>query len=258
MPIPLTASLGDLRVPLDGVMRWKILDRLGLLPRYAVVAHPIGDLVVVHSQRLVHLVARFESVEKVATACAVAGIGDPVHGVAPTDRTPPGLSPALRTGRTRRVEVDLEWATPFQRAALEATRGIPVGELRSYAWIAARIGRPRSAHAVGRALAANRAPIAIPCHRVIRSDGSVGDYVLGRAAREQLLEFEGANLDEVARLWRRGVRFVASDTTGIYCTPSCHDARRITSFHRVLLHDAAEARRRGFRPCRSCTPVGTV
>jgi methylated-DNA-[protein]-cysteine S-methyltransferase len=72
------------------------------------------------------------------------------------------------------VEVALV-VTPFQRAVLDAARSIPRGEVRTYGWVAARIGRPRAARAVGQALGANPLPLVIPCHRVVAS-GAGGGY----------------------------------------------------------------------------------
>jgi O-6-methylguanine DNA methyltransferase len=66
--------------------------------------------------------------------------------------------------------------TPFERAVLKAALDIPLGETRTYAWIAQRIGRPGAVRAVGQALRKNPYPLIIPCHRVVRSDGTLGKY----------------------------------------------------------------------------------
>ncbi|OGS63640.1 MAG: 6-O-methylguanine DNA methyltransferase [Elusimicrobia bacterium RIFOXYB2_FULL_62_6] len=66
--------------------------------------------------------------------------------------------------------------TPFQRAVWRACMAIPAGETRSYGWIARRIGRPGAARAVGSALGKNPFAPAVPCHRVISSDGSLGGF----------------------------------------------------------------------------------
>jgi O-6-methylguanine DNA methyltransferase len=84
--------------------------------------------------------------------------------------------------------------TPFQLKVLEATARIPKGETRTYKQIAAQIGRPRACRAVGNALNRNPLPIKIPCHRVVRSDGDIGDYGKGRAAKVRLLKMEGAKI----------------------------------------------------------------
>jgi O-6-methylguanine DNA methyltransferase len=66
--------------------------------------------------------------------------------------------------------------TPFQRAVWKACMTIPSGETRSYKWIAEKIGRPGSVRAVGNALGKNPFAPLVPCHRVIRSDGSPGGF----------------------------------------------------------------------------------
>ena len=75
--------------------------------------------------------------------------------------------------------VDIQDASPFYRAAWMACRDIPMGETRSYAWLAARAGRPGAARAAGQSMARNRLPIVIPCHRVIASDGGMGGFGSG-------------------------------------------------------------------------------
>jgi O-6-methylguanine DNA methyltransferase len=80
----------------------------------------------------------------------------------------------------------------FYQAVWKACAGIPRGEVRTYGWIAKKIGKPGAARAVGRALGANPFAPVIPCHRVVRADGSLGGYS-GRGgirAKKRLLERE--------------------------------------------------------------------
>jgi len=90
--------------------------------------------------------------------------------------------------------LDLSGSTPFQRRVWKATMEIPYGHVRSYKWVAERIGEPTACRAVGHALAANPLPAVIPCHRVIRSDGKPGGFG-GRADNAQtkieMLSMEG-------------------------------------------------------------------
>jgi methylated-DNA-[protein]-cysteine S-methyltransferase len=90
------------------------------------------------------------------------------------------------------VDVDLGGQTDFTRAVLGITRSIPYGETRSYRWIAGRLGWPQSARAVGQAVKRNPIPIVIPCHRVIREDGSIGGFSLEGVSKQYLLGLEGA------------------------------------------------------------------
>ncbi len=110
---------------------------------------------------------------------------------------PHGLADAAASGCWESVPVDLGAAvvlTPFGREVLQATRSIPRGEVRSYAWLAGQVGRPRAARAVGTALGRNPIPIVIPCHRVVRSGGAVGEYAFGAHMKRDLLAAEAARL----------------------------------------------------------------
>jgi AraC family transcriptional regulator of adaptative response/methylated-DNA-[protein]-cysteine methyltransferase len=80
--------------------------------------------------------------------------------------------------------------TAFEQRVWQALRGIPAGSTASYAEIAARIGAPTAARAVARACGANPVAVAIPCHRVVRTDGSPSGYRWGIARKETLLAKE--------------------------------------------------------------------
>ena len=86
--------------------------------------------------------------------------------------------------------VDLRLAYGFRRSVIEHLRDIGYGRRESYAEVAAAVGSPRAVRAVGTACAHNPLPVVIPCHRVVRSDGSTGQYVGGPAAKSALLELE--------------------------------------------------------------------
>ena len=92
------------------------------------------------------------------------------------------------------IELDLEDAPPFHKAAWEACRSIPLGETRSYAWLAAQAGRPGAYRAAGQAMARNRVPLMVPCHRVIGSDGGLHGYGGGLGLKDRLLRIEAALL----------------------------------------------------------------
>ncbi len=86
---------------------------------------------------------------------------------------------------------DLRELPEFTQAVLKIVRRIPYGEVRSYCWVAQRLGKPKASRAVGNALARNPVLIVIPCHRVVRKDGSLGGYALGLAWKKSLLALEG-------------------------------------------------------------------
>lgn len=96
--------------------------------------------------------------------------------------------------------VDLEGVSDFTRTVLDATTMIPYGETVTYGEIARRIGMPGTAQAVGNALGANPVPIIIPCHRVIRSNGSMGWFTGGPDIKRALLRLEGVDFPEQAAL----------------------------------------------------------
>lgn len=80
------------------------------------------------------------------------------------------------------IPTDFSDAPPFMRSAWEACRSIPRGETRTYKWLAERAGRPNAPRAAGQAMARNRIPFLVPCHRVIASGGGLGGYGSGKSA----------------------------------------------------------------------------
>ena len=96
-------------------------------------------------------------------------------------------------GRRREfsLPVDLSAGTPFQRKVWKAIRRIPYGRVRSYQWVATKVGGKQYARAVGMALGANPVPIVVPCHRIIAHDGSLGGFGCGLPMKRRLLKVEG-------------------------------------------------------------------
>ena len=170
-------------------------------------------------------------------------------------RPPAGLAAALRSGRATSLRYDLSGLTPFERAVLTKTLEIPSGEVRPYGWVARQIGRPRAVRAVGSALGRNPVPVLIPCHRVVRSDGHVGNYGLGVPMKRALLSAEGVDLDRLERLADAGVRFVGSDTTGSSASPRACTPAASGPPTRCTSAPPPSALAAGYRPCPHCTPV---
>jgi methylated-DNA-[protein]-cysteine S-methyltransferase len=227
----------------------RLLDRL--VARWVRVPGPVGDLYVASTDRGIAYVRQ-------ATATG-SEFGEEfrqrfARPLQPASRPPAGLLAALRTGRATGLRFDLGGLTGFEQSVLRAALTIPKGQTRPYSWVAAQIGRPGAVRSVGTALAHNPVPVLIPCHRVIRADGDLGGYVFGAPVKRRLLEGEGANLAEVRELARRGVHYLASDTTGIVCFPGCPNARRISAAHRHGFGSVAEAAAAGYRPCQRCRP----
>jgi O-6-methylguanine DNA methyltransferase len=177
-----------------------------------------------------------------------------VHGKLP-EATTSQIAAALGGEPIGRSQLDLSTLTEFERTVLAALATIPRGQVRTYAWLARMAGRPKAIRAVGNVMARNPLPLLMPCHRVVPTSGGIGDYAFGSAMKRDLLRREGVAVDELDDLARRGVRFIGSRTTHIFCCPTCRDARRIRPENRVLLHGEAEALEGGFRPCQHCQPA---
>lgn len=95
-------------------------------------------------------------------------------------------------GTRRAFDVPLDWrlTAGFRREVLRATARIPYGEIASYRQVATEAGNPAAVRAAGTALALNPLPIVVPCHRVLRTDGSLGGYRGGSDAKARLLALE--------------------------------------------------------------------
>lgn len=102
------------------------------------------------------------------------------------------ISEALESGESEGLDFDLRGLSEFQASVLESCSTIRPGQVRAYGWIAEELHKPGATRAVGTALAKNPIPILIPCHRVVKSDGSVGSYAFGPEMKRDLLIREGA------------------------------------------------------------------
>jgi methylated-DNA-[protein]-cysteine S-methyltransferase len=89
------------------------------------------------------------------------------------------------------IPLDLSRGTAFQRRVWRTLQRVPFGKLRSYQWIAARVGGQRYARAVGNAVGANPLPIVLPCHRIVAQDASLGGFSCGLPMKRKLLTLEG-------------------------------------------------------------------
>lgn len=90
------------------------------------------------------------------------------------------------------VTLDLSRGTSFQRQVWRTLQRVPYGKLRSYQWIAARVGGRHYARAVGNAVGANPLPIVVPCHRIVAHDATLGGFSGGLSMKRKLLSLEGA------------------------------------------------------------------
>jgi O-6-methylguanine DNA methyltransferase len=249
------AALETLRLSAPSTLAPSTLVAVGLADEYTTMPSPIGPVFAAWNGRGVS---------------TVASAGDPAdfedwfrrefeRAIRPASKVPPRLARALARriagDRHARLAVDLRGRTEFEQAVLAKALEIPRGEVRPYSWIASEIGRPKAVRAVGSALAHNPVPLVMPCHRVVRADGMIGQYSLGGPGNKRaVLSSEGLDPDAMENLARAGIRYIGSDTTRIYCLPSCRNARRVTDRHRVLLPSIAAGRARGYRGCKVCRP----
>jgi O-6-methylguanine DNA methyltransferase len=250
----ITDTLAGLRRTAPGDLLPAVLVATGIADGYFLHPGPAGDLFVSFND---HGVSALVPAGGVADPAALleARSGRPAYPAAPPDRLRSALERTLRTGRLGNLPVDLRRVTPFQRDVLDKTAEIPAGEVRPYGWVAREIGRPGAVRAVGSALGANPVPIVVPCHRVVRTDGRIGDYAFGRDTKARLLHGEGVDTEALEEDAAAGRRYLASDTTRIFCHPTCRNARRITPRHRVWFRDPAAAVAGGYRPCKVCRPA---
>ena len=170
-----------------------VYERLGLRDSYVRMATEIGDVYVAYGKSGVVAVRRAKDDAAYAAWHAREFGRVPLREKKPDAALLERLRENLAGKRAARVRVDLRGLSAFARAVLEKAREIPRGEVRPYAWLAKEIGHPRAVRAVGSALAKNPVPLLIPCHRVVRSDGSVGSYIFGSPAKRALLTYEGAH-----------------------------------------------------------------
>ncbi|MFD7875942.1 MGMT family protein [Streptomyces sp. NPDC059766] len=238
----------------------RVLRRVGIsedhYDSYVHLDTAAGGLFVAASRRAV-TGACLDSAGLTATAFEELHRARTGRSAIPGGKPLPGIVPALRTGRARRLAIDLSGLPQEQRAVLQAVRDIPTGQLRPLSWIAREAGdaSPPSVSDVLHALAANPVAVLVPCHRVTHDNGAPCDAAYLPETGEALREAEHIDMRRVTELSRAGAVFLGSDTTFIYCHPTCAHARRITPGHRVHFRTPHDAREAGYRACKSCRPL---
>ncbi|MEK6719628.1 MAG: methylated-DNA--[protein]-cysteine S-methyltransferase [Chloroflexota bacterium] len=262
VPDDIEAALAALATSAPGGLAVATLAALGLADLYATMPSPLGDVLVTWNGRGVSAVSLAENEEPAALeARHFAATGR--RATRATGGLPAVLARAIarRMSGDRRVRIalDLRGRGDFERQVWLKALEIPSGEVRPYGWIAAEIGRPRAVRAVGSALGHNPVPLIVPCHRVVRGDGTIGQYSLGGPANKRaILAAEGVDPDALEAMARAGVRLIGSDSTRIVCHPTCRNARRIRADHRVPFRSITAASDAGYRPCRVCRPASSL
>ncbi len=248
----LEAAMADLATTAPADLASNVLVEVGLADRIARMDSVIGPLYVAWNGLGVRAV---ESAHFAATHQARTG-----RPAIPADHLPEQLARAIdrRLGGDRRVRIDLDLRghTEFERDVWAKALDIPRGEVRPYGWIATEIGRPRAVRAVGTALGHNPVPLIVPCHRVVRTDGHLGQYSLGGPENKRaILASEGLDPDEMEAAARRGERLVGCASTHIVCWPTCRTGRHMLARNRRPFRSLADAAAAGYRPCKVCRPV---
>ena len=164
-----------------------VLYRTGLSDLCWQTDSPIGPLWIAASREGITAVDRAESGDAfMASYRARFGRDIRVVEQAP-DRLDRKIARFLDGDRRNPPPFDLSHSTPFEASVLRKALEIPRGQVRPYGWIAQEIGSPKASRAVGSALAGNPVPVLIPCHRVVRGDGVIGNYIFGTEVKRSLL-----------------------------------------------------------------------
>ena len=161
---------------------------------YRTIGTPIGTLLLASTtEGLVRVAFDLEGHDSVLSTIASRVSPRILHAPARLDDAARQLDEYF-AGRRHRFDlpVDLRLASPFRRTVLEHLRTIGYGRTESYATVAAASGSPAAVRAVGTACATNPIPVVVPCHRVVRSDGSLGGYLGGLDVKRALLALEAA------------------------------------------------------------------
>lgn len=243
--------LGDVRAP-DG-FAGRVLAQVGMADSYARFSTVLGPVYVAWNRHGVSAAARMAS-DAEFEQWFRKDVGRRLTAEPP----PPDLAEKIvdELHGKRRLRFDLRGLTTFEEAVLRKTLQIPRGEVRPYGWVAREIGHPAAVRAVGTALANNPIPYLIPCHRVVRTDGQIGNYGGGGPeAKRSILTMEGVQLNRLEKLARSGLRYEGVRTTKVFCFPTCYHGRSAKPENVVLFHNQDEAYEAGYRPCKHCRPA---
>src|SRR6202165_5638858 len=246
--------LGDVRAPAGFADR--VLAQAGMADSYSVFDTVLGPVYVAWNRLGVSAAMRSKSAAEFE-GWVRKEIGRQLVRVAPPQDLAAKIEDQLEGNK--RMRFDLRGLTPFSQAVLRKILDIPRGQVRPYGWIAREIGHPAAVRAVGTALANNPIPYFIPCHRVVRTDGQIGNYGGGGPeAKRAILNMEGVRVSRLEELARAGVRYQGVKTTKIFCFPTCHTGRHALEKNIVWRRDEASARAAGFRPCKVCRPAAVA
>lgn len=179
------------------VIRRVDVDRL-VDAAYARVSSPMGELLIVVTAHGLLRIA-FDTEELDAVLAETAAVVGPVvvEDSGMTEQAAREIEEYFaRSRRSFDIPLDLRLTRGFRARVQQALAEIPFGSTMSYAQMAGHLGNPKAVRAVGTACARNPIPLVLPCHRVVRSDGSFGNYRGGRPRKQWVLDFEAGELPE--------------------------------------------------------------
>lgn len=224
------------------------------LARVGVIDSPMGRLFIADGPRGI-LAIHFMDGKGLEPLAAMRGKFDVIEDQAAADRIGDEIRRFVAGDRAAlKHDIDLSLVeSDFKRRALMKLCKVPLGSVVTYQGLASAIGAPDGQRAIGNAMGSNPVPIYVPCHRVIKSDLSIGNYGGGVDRKLKLLRVEGFAVGKDLRVPARAV--MGHQRTHIYCRPECSAAKRADMGSCYIFADSARARGAGLRACKLCHPA---
>jgi methylated-DNA-[protein]-cysteine S-methyltransferase len=224
------------------------------LARVGVIESPVGRLFIADGPRGI-LAIHFMDGKGPDPLEMMRGKFDVVEDQAAADRIGEEIRRFVAGNRAAlKHEIDLSLVeSDFKRRALTRLRKVPLGSVVTYQGLAVAVGAPDGQRAIGNAMGSNPVPIYVPCHRVIKSDLSIGNYGGGVDRKLKLLRAEGFAVGKDLRVPARAV--MGHQRTHIFCRPECSAAKRADIGRCYIYADSERARSAGLRACKICHPA---
>jgi len=224
------------------------------IARVGIIDSPVGRLFIADGPRGI-LAIHFMNTKGPDPLEAMRGKFDIIEDQAAAERIGEEIRRFVAGDREAlKHDIDLSLVeSEFKRRALAKLRKVPLGSVVTYQGLARAVGAPDAQRAIGSAMGSNPVPIYVPCHRVIKSDLSIGNYGGGVERKLKLLRAEGFAVGSDLRVPKRAV--MGHQRTHIYCRPQCSAAKRADSGRMYIFADSEKARGAGLRPCKICRPA---
>lgn len=226
------------------------------LARVGIIDSPVGRLLVAESVRGLLAVQFLDTPDAPDALAALRGRFDVVEDARAAVRIRREIERYLdgdMHALDRPVDLSLVRSDFQRRALMRLRRAVPPGSVITYQGLAAAVGAPSGQRAIGNTMASNPVPLYVPCHRVIRSDNTIGNYGGGVARKIRLLRAEGFSVSRDHRLPVGSV--MGHLETHIFCRPRCQAAMRANPAKTVIFADSGHARGAGLRACKLCRPA---